>query len=153
MPSKTALLDSVEMNELVDREIRPAHKKHKPKAAIKLKHSMTKLVEMRWDATRADENSIRRRYKSELTIEAALAELAQLRRLCEMAGYEINQRLNHVDQKCASCGNPMDGRRAPTMIEPVRDPETGTISNNFYCSIICVQRRNMKKLGREELIK
>lgn len=153
MPNQAALLDSTEMNELVSKEIRPVKTRKTKKPKIKLKHSMAKLVEMRWDATRADENSIRRRYKSELTVEAALAELAQLRRLCETAGYEINQRLNHVDQKCASCGNPMDGRRAPTMIEPVRDPETGTISNNFYCSIICVQRRNMKKLGREELIK
>ena len=132
----------------------PREKKKKGRATkAKLKHTMTALVEMRWDATRADEHQIRDRYGAKLTVEEALAELARLRRLCEMAAYEINQRLNHVDQKCASCGNLMDGRRPPTMIEPVRDLDTGTMSNNYYCSILCVQKRNLRKLGRQDSIK
>lgn len=153
MPNQAALLDSTAMSEMVERETHPAKKKKKHHPAVKPKHAMAKLSDLRWDATRADENSIRGRYKTDLTVEAALAELAQLRKLCEIAGHEINQRLNHVDQKCASCGVAMDGRRPPTMIEPVRDPATGTLSNNFYCSIMCVQRRNLKKLGREEMIR
>jgi hypothetical protein len=115
--------------------------------------NMTALVQQRWDAVKADEASVRSRYRTELELPAALAELAALRKTCEIAAGEINQRTDGSGQKCASCGSLMDGRRAPTMIEPVRDPATGTLSNNYYCSIICVQRRNLKKLGREELIK
>lgn len=127
-------------------------KKHK-RSGVSMKKKMTELVEMRWDATRADEGSIRHRYREDLTVEDALAELAKLRRLCEMAATEINQRLNPQDQKCASCGRPMDPRRPPTMTEPMRDPATGTYYNNFYCSILCVQKRNKLRLGREDLIK
>lgn len=153
---QTANFESAELSALVDKEtLPPKHKKRKPgpkpKASIHTK--MTALVQHRWDATRADESSIRNRYRKELSVEDALTELAALRKLCEIAGGEINQRLNHVNQKCASCGATMDGRRPPTMIEPVRDAATGTLSNNYYCSIICVQRRNAKKLGREDLIK
>ena len=120
--------------------------------------NMTALVQQRWDAVKADEASVRSRYRPALyrvgKLPAALAEAqAALRKTCEIAAGEINQRTDGSGQKCASCGSLMDGRRAPTMIEPVRDPATGTLSNNYYCSIICVQRRNLKKLGREELIK
>lgn len=148
-----AFVESSELSAAIDAETLPKKKRKGKKTNINLKRSMTKLVEARWDATRADENSTRQRYRTVLTVEDALSELAALRKLCEIAGYEINQRLNHVDQKCASCGRPMDPRKAPTLIEPVRDVATGTLSNNFYCSIICVQRRNLAKLGREELIK
>jgi hypothetical protein len=145
-----------EMSDLLAAQTQPERKKPGPKPKPKpteIQTKMTALVNMRWDAAKADENSIRRRYGKELTVPDALEELAALRKTCEIAGHEINQRLNHVDQVCASCGAKMDGRRPPTMIEPVRDAATGTLSNNYYCSIICVQRRNMKKLGREELIK
>lgn len=130
-------------------EVEVKRKPGRPPIAAK----MTELINHRWDAIRADEHSIRDRYGKELSVEDALTELAALRKLCEMAAGEINARLNHVDQKCESCGAKMDGRRPPTMIEPFRDPLTGTVHNKFYCSIICVQRRNAKKLGREDLIK
>jgi hypothetical protein len=128
-------------------------KRRGPKPKVHVQTKMTELVQQRWDAVKADESSIRSRYRNELSVADALAELAALRKLCEIAATEVNQRLNHAGQKCKSCGAVMDSRKAPVMTEPMFDVATGTYYNNFYCSIICVQRRNLKKLGREELIK
>jgi hypothetical protein len=153
MTNTAANFESVELSALIDAETIPKKSRKAKKTKINLKRSMTKLVEARWDATRADETAIRTRYRETLTLEEALAELAQLRKLCEMAGYEINRRASPSGQKCASCGKLIVEGRTHTMTEPVRNPDTGLVTNNFYCSIICVQTRNKIKYGREELIK
>lgn len=113
----------------------------------------TAAVTKRWDAVTASEGEIRSRFR-ELSIPEALEELAKIRKVSEIAATEINQRMNNAGEECHICQTKFDGRtKRPMLTEPFRDPDTGVMVNRFYCSIVCVQRRNKEKLGLEAMIK
>src|ERR1700744_3948990 len=91
----------------------------------------------RWDAVAAEEGEIRTRYKSELTVDEGMAELAKIRRVCEIAASEINQRMNAAGEKFDICQMEFDGIRVrPVQISAKKDPATGVLYNKFYCSIL-----------------
>lgn len=107
----------------------------------------------RWDAIAAEDNDVRKRFRTELTLEEGMEELARLRKVCELAASELNQRMNAAGEKCDICGREFDGRTRPVQISAKRDPATGVLYNKFYCSIICLQQKNKRELGLEALIK
>lgn len=113
----------------------------------------TSAVKKRWNAITAEDNEVRKRFRSELTLEAGMEELARLRKVCELAASELNQRMNSAGEKCDICGREFDGRTRPVQVSAKRDPETGVLYNKFYCSVICLQEKNRKELGLKALIK
>src|ERR1700722_15964350 len=110
-------------------------------------------ISKRWDAAKATESDTRKRYR-EMPVEEAMEELAGLRKGCEWAALEINQRMNGGGGRGDICGTVFDGdRRKPVQISAKRDPATGVLYNKFYCSILCVQQKNKRDLGLEASIK
>lgn len=111
-------------------------------------------IAKRWEAHKANETEIRKRYRELLSVEDGMTELASLRRVCEWAASELNQRMNGGGEKCDICGRVFDGDRVkPVQISAKRDAATGVLYNKFYCSILCVQQKNKRELGLEASIK
>jgi hypothetical protein len=109
-------------------------------------------IQARWDAVRATEQATRE-YFREIPIDEAHQALAAIRKTSEIAAQEINQRLGTQGQFCKICKKPLPPNKPPALIAPIRDPATGTLSNEFYCSAYCVRERNRIKLGLAEDIK
>jgi hypothetical protein len=89
----------------------------------------------------------RLRYREQLTLPAALEELAKLRAISQIAAEEINQRATPEEDSCMMCGKPMPIGHKPIQMVIVRDAATGTAQTKVLCSIACVRLHNRKRMG------
>ena len=101
----------------------------------------------------APDSVLRDRYRSGLDKDEALRELARLRKISDIAGTEINQRLVPDERTCLICKTTLPEGRKVTMMINVKDDATGTISTHPLCSIECVKQWNKVKMGLAELVK
>lgn len=101
----------------------------------------------------APDTVLRDRYAHTLDKNEALKELARLRKICEIAAMEINQRLVPDESKCYICSRELPAGFKVCMMVNVRDDQTGTISTHPLCGIDCVKQWNRKKMGLAELVK
>jgi hypothetical protein len=89
----------------------------------------------------------RLRYREQLTLPAALEELAKLRAISQIAAEEINQRATPEEDSCMMCGKPMPIGHKPIQMVIVRDVATGTAQTKVLCSIECVRQHNKQRMN------
>lgn len=110
----------------------------------------TELARARW-ATESEYESEVREHFAAAPLEEALSLLARMRARCELAAREIERRRTEETQNtaCAVCGVKRSqlGNRNWRMVSPRRDPQTGTIYTDYFCSDACIIESNRRKHG------
>lgn len=101
----------------------------------------------RWALVKALPVELQKEF-TELPIAVALDLLSKMREACEVAAKVINQRMTEESNKteCETCHGLKRGRDW-RMIKPVRDNQTGTIANIFFCCDTCIVLYNQKHQG------
>jgi hypothetical protein len=95
---------------------------------------------------------IKHRYSLDLQTGQALQELSDLRRICEQAAMEINNRLKPEEEECFICHSKVPIGTKFTQFVNIKDHKTGTSQNKILCSIPCVQEYNRRYRGRAALV-
>jgi hypothetical protein len=95
---------------------------------------------------------IRARYET-LDLHKALDEHRHIRRIHDLAGKVLQERLRPEEDKCMICSAPIPEGRHGVQIKSWRDHSTGLLHSGVICSVTCVQEYNRQKLGLAELIK
>jgi len=105
-------------------------------------------IKARWTMESLEEQATRT-YFSEIDVEEGLAILGKMRLASQYAGEELNRRLTADDcnQKCHTCGGSQKPNKQWALLRPVKDPLTGLVRNQVFCTIYCIAMENQKDYG------
>lgn len=101
--------------------------------------TMSKVVKQRWEGIAQTEEDLRH-YFADVELDQALDTFATMRKHYEIAGKIIDDRIQSERNKeaCANCGKEFNKDVPWFNREPVKDPQTGIITNVFTCSQACL---------------
>jgi|SRR6516162_155081 hypothetical protein len=98
------------------------------------------------------DQAIRQRYDT-LELARAIDEHSQIRRIHDLAGKVLQERVKPEEDKCIICGAVIPEGRHGVQIKSWRDAASGLYHSGVICSIPCVQEHNKRQHGLAELIK
>jgi len=98
------------------------------------------------------DQAIRQRYDT-LELARAIDEHTQIRRVHDLAGKVLQERIKPEEDRCIICGAAIPEGRHGIQIKSWRDLATGLYHSGVICSIPCVQEYNRQQHGLAELIK
>lgn len=105
-----------------------------------------------WLSLEAKELEVRKYFRS-ITVASGLEMLAKMRRQCDLAAGELQQRIDTGNlERCTGCGKTLEEARKSTwiMMGSDVDSETGVPVPYRFCSPICVRDRNREKMMPKE---
>jgi hypothetical protein len=90
-----------------------------------------------------------RKYFRALPVPSGLEMLAKMRKQCDLAAGELQQRMDEGNiERCTGCGKTLEEVRKTTWIMQGSDvdPDTGVPMPYRFCSPLCVRERNREKM-------
>lgn len=101
--------------------------------------AMSKVVHQRWKGVTQTEDDIRA-YFNAADLDEVLETFAIMRKHYEVAGKVLDERVQKERNKeaCANCGKEFTKDIPWFNRNPVKDPDTGIITNIFTCSQACL---------------
>jgi hypothetical protein len=106
-----------------------------------------------WLSLSATEMEVRKYFRS-VPVPSGLEALAKMRKQCDLAAAELQQRMDDNNtERCSGCGKTLEEVRKTQFIMQGSevDPETGVPMPYRYCGVQCVRERNREKMLPPEL--
>jgi len=106
-----------------------------------------------WLSLEAKEIEVRK-YFRQVEVHSGLELLAKMRKQCDMAASELQQRMDEGNtERCTGCGKTLEEARKSQWIMSGAevDPETGVPMPYRFCGVLCVRERNREKMLPKEL--
>jgi len=132
-------------------EVSP-HDAHAPIRPRYARDAAQATVTASWLTLDAKEIEVRK-YFRELDVPSGLEILAKMRKQCDLAAGELQQRIeqNKVE-RCSGCGKTLEEVRKTQWIMQGSDvdPETGVPMPYRFCGPMCVRERNREKMLPKE---
>jgi len=100
---------------------------------------MSRVAQERWNGVQQSEDQLRE-YFGAVDLDTALETYATMRKHYEMAGKILDARIQSERnvEECANCHKKFDKDNPWYNREPVKDMQTGIITNVFSCSQACM---------------
>ena len=101
-----------------------------------------------WLSLTATELEVRQHFRS-IPVQTGLETLARMRKQCDMAAGELQQRLNEGNtERCTGCNKTLEECRKTQwlMLGADMDPDTGVPVPYRFCGPLCVRERNRKTM-------
>ena len=109
-----------------------------------------KLVRARWATEQAVRDDLTALFET-IDMAEGLELLAHMREMCELAARAIEKRRTEetANTACVICGvtKAQMGNKNWRMVTSHRDPKTGTMFTDYFCSDMCVIEKNRQKYG------
>lgn len=106
-----------------------------------------------WLSLSATELEVRKYFRS-ISKDSGLEMLAKMRRQCDLAATELQQRIDdNLTERCSGCGKTLEEVRKTQWIMQGSDvdPDTGVPMPYRFCGPMCVRERNREKMLPKEL--